>query len=477
MASTLELLNSIINAFTLGTYPVRPFLLIGYAMFVFLTVWAYPHASRKLALPERMRKHYERVVRIIALAALALLFIIPIVCELTVFHSFGIPQRDLAIFFTGGEITNTRIAHNHFGKTAIAEFLGNNDAGFIQSSDTGAALLPYVPVWVPPLELALFIIALFSSLYIAANAIAGMPNRRKKIWLGALFSLIGFLVLEKSLDGGFVSDGAASAYGAYIVLIYFSAKRFPRAFIYIVLGYVWVLCTLYFSGFYWPQLYLTYALVHTAIFVLAVYALHYGAFGNNKRIKKILVLLVVIVIGIYASIDGQSDRAYLAKRIVPTATYLAVYDFEATPDVPLVGTIGALNIFETASFAGDTIGKITDEYTLPYWYRPLSTGDITCANPVYETEEKFFLLTRTPLHGVPDQPLVHTSFLSAGSAPPGWYRYSAVISFNPCISRPNDVIRETIRLAGSTTTILYGLKTYSLEHPKGEYTDSGDTIR
>ncbi|MDB5245406.1 MAG: hypothetical protein JWN90_511 [Parcubacteria group bacterium] len=467
MTYTLEILNSIINAFTLGTYPVRPFLLIGYGALIFLAAWAYPFVSKvidkRVSISKGSRKQYDRAVRITALASLALLFLIPIICEISVFNSFGIPQRDLAIFFTGDEITNTRIVHNHFGKTAIAQFLGHNDVKFVQSSDTGAALLSYVPRWVPPVELALFILALLSSLYVAASAIAAVPNRSKKIWLGALFTLVGFLVLEKSLDGGLVSDGAGFACAVYALSVLFPFKTILRKGAYALFAYIWILCGLFLTGFYWPLFYLDYGLLHTAVVALTLFALYYGAYGTRVRVKNILIAVTILVIAVTSYEVGKSDRTYLASTIIASSTYLATYESEATPNFPTVGAIGNLQVYDLSSNAGDSIKHIGNEYSLPYWYQPIYVAASSCSTQINRHEERFFVLSTKPLVSTTlYQGIADVAYVPLGNAPAGWYRYGAKVTQAYCVPRSLNVVHEMLRLSGATSTIVYGLQQYTL---------------
>jgi hypothetical protein len=467
MMYLLQILNGVMNTITLGTYPVRPFLFIGYAVVLASILIVITHL-RPRAVWESVSVRTDRVIRILSITSIALLFLISLVTELSVFNAFGIPQKNIALFFAGNEITSTELSHNHFGKSALATLLPQNDEAIVASADTGSALLPYVPKALPYGEVFLFLLALCTSLYISACACLKISGRGKVVAIIILYTLVSFLVLEKSVDGGLLSDGAGVACGIYILLV-LKKRSVIRSSLYISIGYVWVLLALHFMGFYWPLKLLTYTFVHSAVFLLIAYTLHYAINGSNRRVKKILAVFALLTVTVVAYVQSNYDRSYLSSVITPGTSYLSAYEREAGLPLPLLGRIGSLVVYDTSPFAGKTVRDVVDTYHLPYWYQPISIYPQNCSMETNRHEERFFLLSRTPLvDSVAVNDLADIAFSPIGNASDGWYRYGVKVTQGYCVPRSLNVLSEMVHLAGTNTLIIYGMQEYLFIPPKTE---------
>ena len=445
MPHLLTFLNSVTGAFMLGTYPIRSFLLLGAALMLLAGVVV---ARSRMQLSARMRP----ALSFMAIGSLAVLFALTLAMEASVFRAHGIPQRDLAIFMTGEEITDSRLVHTHFGKVIIGASVGRMFPHTIHRSDTGAALLPYVPAPMVVLQGTLFLLALFALFGALASRVASVSGTRQKVALGLLAALSGFIVLEKSIDGGILSDGAGLALAACLGLLFAPLSYFPRALAWGAVGYGLVLGGLYLSGWYWTLTYFAHALAHTVIFFLAAVALWYAAYGAHRRTLALLSCLALGAIGSYAYFDGDG-RAYLRAPLSEGA-YLATYPFESAPDLPQVGQIGRLAVYDASPLSPATVGEAAHALRLPFWYRPFSQGGFC--------EERFVVLSPAPLTDISSASGVALDavFAPAGTSPAGWYRYEARITHSPCLWRYLDVVRETLREAGSDTVIVYQLSTF-----------------
>jgi hypothetical protein len=436
MMYLLQILNGVMNTITLGTYPVRPFLFIGYAVVLASILIVITHL-RPRAVWESVSVRTDRVIRILSITSIALLFLISLVTELSVFNAFGI----------------------HFGKSALATLLPQNDEAIVASADTGSALLPYVPKALPYGEVFLFLLALCTSLYISACACLKISGRGKVVAIIILYTLVSFLVLEKSVDGGLLSDGAGVACGIYILLV-LKKRSVIRSSLYISIGYVWVLLALHFMGFYWPLKLLTYTFVHSAVFLLIAYTLHYAINGSNRRVKKILAVFALLTVTVVAYVQSNYDRSYLSSVITPGTSYLSAYEREAGLPLPLLGRIGSLVVYDTSPFAGKTVRDVVDTYHLPYWYQPISIYPQNCSMETNRHEERFFLLSRTPL--------VDSVAVNDLADIDGWYRYGVKVTQGYCVPRSLNVLSEMVHLAGTNTFIIYGMQEYLFIPPKTE---------
>lgn len=451
--------NELMNTITAGTYPVRPVLFVGYMLGVLVTVWLVrwlPARTRLLKISGISR----RTISVVAISLVSLLFLTNVILQFAVFNYFGIPERSVAIGIQNGEITETRFAHIHFGKVVIASILKGPTQDLILRADTGRALLPYVPQAVVVVESILFVIALLFSLLSAGQYVQPISGKGRQLSALLLLGLLGFYVLEKSLDGGIVSDGAGLALLTWAFLLLMPLHRFAKLIPYMVFGYTAVLLCLYIGGWYWPTSYALLALERTGVLALLILT---GAYflRDMRRAAALAGGIALVGVALFIYHNDASDRDYMSRRIAPDAFYLAAYPEEAKPSLPKVGGIGDLNVYDASSLAPRTVNDVLEQYQLPAAYRPLTPGSYTCSAPALLREERFSVLSPKRLVAVrSDSGLFSLTVTPEYPAPRGWYRYHAVLFYNPCIPRYLDVLEQGIVSAGSDTALVYGLELY-----------------
>lgn len=459
MTESIASVNTIMNVFTAGTFPVRPFLCMAYGMLALCAVLL--RSALPKILGKKTLRRYRRIdpyIRWAVFLSMALLFSLPVLSEFRAYKTYGIPPKSVAIFITGDEVTSTRVAHTHFGKVVVPLVLGSRDTAVVSLADTGAALLPYVPSSVPRVSLILLLCAAIGSLLVVARLAGDIPGKSRKAAFLVLYTLLGFLSLDKAVDGGFVSDAAGIVFFAYGALTLFPPRAFSRLLAGGGLLYGVVLWYLHAAGFYWPDSYFFEALQRSAVLLLTLYALHYSAYGKQRIWKGVLLIAAVSSIVVLSQVLNADEREGLQAPISPPHMYLSVMNDEAKPPLPVIGTIGRLTVYDTSPLIGKTVSAASDLFKLPYWYQPFTSGTENCAEHPREKEESFKVLSPVPL-----QDIQAPSGLAAGTfefietRPAGWYRYDATITYHACISRYFSVLQEVLRLAGSDTAIVYDL--------------------
>lgn len=448
MSEFLLLASSVLDVFTEGTSPVRLALAPLYLGTLVLCFRFLPW--------HRMRR-VMRSAPIIALGAVLCLFILSFSLQLSVYRAHAIPESSLAVFMNADEITNTRLAHIHTGKTAIAMLTHPFASAAVPATDTGAALASFFPGWTGPISLMLLVIAIGMTILSLPRAFRGVEGKAARMAALLLYALVSFMALEKSVDGGILSDGAFLALATWGMLLWVPERYFLRAFLLASVVAAGVLAFGIYHGLYWGEGYVFDAVEKVGVLFLLILALHCA---RTRGIRSILSLTLItgamLAIGLKAYSEFAPRSAYLSAAVSGYG-YVAAYLSEARIGNESIGTIGRLQIYDVGSSEG-TVADLIDQYRLPYWYQPVSMQNQHCRNTSLEQQADFFVL----LPNEPERLSVTASRLSTLSLtyidtdPSGWKRYQASLRMQTCVPRRWDVVREMLRELGHDRAIVYG---------------------
>jgi hypothetical protein len=459
MQSILIFANEILNTITAGTYVIRPVLFLAYLIAVVFATFVLIALQGKIRKP-LLNTIWIRTISLTAIGCFSFLFLVNLFLQIFVFSALGISERSVAVAIDKGEITDTRLIHIHFGKVIVAEAFLAPTKSLVLRSDTGRALVPYVPRVLIFLEIAALFIGLITSGLASAFYVSKINGIGRRISAALLAGTLGFLVFEKSVDGGIFSDSAGFALFAYTGLLLMPLARFRKTYPYMIVGYVWVLLLLYVFGFYWPQSYLMYTFERLGILVLLCAT---GVFGIQGRRTQAMAgaALVLCCISAFIYFNDAGDRTYLNTATTPGSQYISVYAEEAQPAIPFVNRIGDLRVYDVSSLAPVKIENILEKYNLPAAYRPITEGSFVCTKPTLVLEDTFEVLSPKSLvdTGTSDG-FYSVAFVRKYPAPAGWYRYQAQLVYNPCVSRYLDVLEQAVKVGGSERAIIYDLNVY-----------------
>lgn len=176
----------VVGKFSYSTSNAAALTLLAYVSAGFLIAWRFK--------PTTVPKHALATLT----AALCLGHMLNLWLTLRYLHEFGLPPGVHLYHWVGQENSFTSLMHSHLGKTALsaaAEILG----GAPMKYDTGRVFLPWVPVAVPWLIGASFIVGIVS----AGLAIPAIASRHRDDPAALLLYLLASLTcLRAMLDGG-----------------------------------------------------------------------------------------------------------------------------------------------------------------------------------------------------------------------------------------------------------------------------------
>ncbi len=452
MSIFLLILTSPLHVFTDGTSPVRLLLFLAYLVALAVAV---------RLCPKELPALWHKVLQTVALISVGLVFLFGLTLHTWVIATHDIPQQSLAVFLADDEITGTRLLHNHAGKAAITVLSAPFAQNLVPIVDTGSALAQSFDHVFATLLAILFFIALAASLLAARGAIISGEGKRRWYASFALYGLVAFIALEKSVDGGIFSDGALIALVAYGALLFLPPRLFVRTLLGGACVYVVLMTLLTTYGFAWGEGYALSSFGNAMVLFLVCLALGTMRQGGvSRRIVIVLTFLALISLGTKAYLDTIGKIEYLTAPLVPDTSFIGAYSTESVPALASIGSIGRLEIFAPDEENRMSISELIDRYHLPYWYQPISHYAGSCTLPAETLRATFSVLTPEPLiqqiHGVPGLALL--TLTPAGITTAGWTHYRGTLVMHPCVPRRWDVLREMLRGANAPEAIIFGFE-------------------
>jgi hypothetical protein len=445
--------TSWIHVFTDGTNPIRIVLLVLYLLALFATVMFF--YERRIELKQK-----KGILQFLAISSVSVLFLLGLAAHQWITARHDIPEHSLAVFLESDEITNTRLTHNHAGKTAIAALVAPFSSYLTPSADTGAGISSFFSPLFSSISALLFVVAIATSLALGPHVIRQVSGRGKRVAAFVLYGLVAFVVLEKTVDGGILNDGAVVAFAAYIALIMLPVRYFFRVLLLGVLVFTMIASILFLSGHYWGgEQYVVGPIANAFVLFLILSALH-NACIQGWRSKRTLVVLVIALaaLGSKAYADTAFKISYLSAPADPDTSYSATYLPEDNTHTRSIGSIGRLEVQTVESRNSMTIGEVIDASHLPYWYQPVSLYKGSCAEPA--TRQAVTFVVHIP--EAPEELSSVASNLAAltltpiGTDAAGWSTYTGSLFMHPCVPRRWDVLREMLRTVGVERAIVHG---------------------
>lgn len=442
-------INAVFSVFAYGTYPVRPFLFVA---FLLLLVGVFFAARRGYEIHFR----FVHAAKIVALTSVALLFTMNLIASFAIFRAHAIPAGTLAVFLDESNQTALMITHSHVGKVIMGAPARQFVSGPPLSADTGAALVPAVPAWLPPVEAFLFLAALLSSLA-AFPELLSQRHGRARGWFFLLYGLTVFIVFDKVIDGGILNDAAFLATAAFGAMFFAPPRRFLVWLWWGVIANAWIIAGVYLSGAYQSGAVLLTSVERVCIFAGLACALHFLTIDGRRRIGAALLVLVFIACGIKAYPDVVALHNYLATPIDPIRSYAASY--EPLPGLTRVANVGKLGMYDLHPLAGVSFGVFFARDNLAVWRIPVSHDGVLCTRPPYIVHIYFTLLApeapATLSYQVPA--IGDISLVPSGTDPSGWNTYKGIVTLNPCAPERYAMLREFILGTGIPSAVIYGL--------------------
>ncbi|MES2014232.1 MAG: hypothetical protein V4437_00255 [Patescibacteria group bacterium] len=447
-------LDALFDVFAQGTFPIRFFLFALYlaAMLVVVVVYRWCVSKGVTFSP-----HVDFGVRGIVILALVLLFVVNIFLQVLIFSEHSIPIRSLAYFVDSSEITSTRLTNSNFGKVVIGASLPLVFPHTKDIADTGAALVPYVPLPLIAGESILFLVALLGSLAVYVSCTRGLSyGRVHHVFFFFLYGLVAFLALEKSLDGGLLNDGAYLACMLYASLLFLPSWRFYIGMAVALFSNALLIVVLYVSGMYWNIPYLVDVVQKTLILFIFVGTLYAGGQKLRPAFLTVLLLLSFFCIGVKAYEGSAGEYQYRASPVDAAESFIGLYGVPRD-SFELQGMIGRLGVYSLAGTSYKNKEELLERYAISPWYLPISQSTGACAIETSFRTLHFFTLTALPLAQstltVPH--MLDGTFTLLGRDASGWYRYESVIHVASCVPRPIDVVRESTLLGSENARAIF----------------------
>lgn len=439
--ATLDAVTSVISD---GTYPVRFFL---------ASAWVGTLALVGYCL--RSRTLDSRVFfwsRALGTIALALMFLLTGLMQYALHRTYEVPLASVALYVEGEDITGTRMTHMHTGKAALGALPGAER--FSGRADTGSALDAFIAPLYAHALLLLAGILLMALIAAYAGMVRTLQASGRVIPGTALYALLSFVVIEKTVDGGIVSDAALLASVLYLALLWLPARMFFSVLFYGLIAQSLILAAAFALGGYAPSDVIA-ASVRAALLALIAAALHLSWTRPKYFGRRIMHSAAFLACGAFVVWQGIPDWTYLRTSLAADSVLIA-YPNERLAGLAPDGSIGGLGIYRLPGTPDTAVQDAVDRYDLPYWYRPIG-----CIGGADSMARREFTVVSPKELADPGIPHASLEYQPQGTTSSGWFRYGGVLTAPECLARRTDVLKELLHLSGAETGVIYDIRTYA----------------
>ncbi len=420
------------GVFIEGTYPIRIVLFIGY-------IGALIIASR--ALVPRVSDGMVRGARWAALIASAAVFAGSLVGFIAITERHAIPITATVWLMDADELTSSSLANNHVGKAVIGLVVPHLFPDTVRTADTGRGVVPHLPLGFVLLLAASFAVAVAASLI----AIGSQPKKRRIAHL-ALYALLSFIVLAKSLDGGIMSDTALVALAGYGALL-FAPSRLPAAASIAFGMQVAGVLLLSRVGGYETAAAGWLSIERAAVLLCTIVSLHAVLTGDRQRIAAASALAALVMAVVAASPAIESRLSYLHA---PVEAGSVAFRSQSAVSLTAEGRLGRLTFFALTGTEG-SIGALSQALHLPPWYSYFARKERNCALGMSSI---VLVPERLEREEVVVPGVLSAAFFFMGNDRSGWYRYKLSLKHDHCLVPSPELLREAAYAAGAKDDVL-----------------------
>lgn len=445
--------HTLINPFASGRSVVKVGLFLWYTLL--LTIWGWLVTKFKSLVVRKLPTKWLLVSVVTTLTYNLTLFLV-------FYHKWGFEIKKYVLTFHGGEMSSTRLLHNHIMKGVNGTLLNLFGAAHQENADTGLAFVGLLPsAW----YLVGALLVLVSAVLLVWKFIQLYQEQVKCRGLFIiLYSIVGFSLLKNMLDGGLLNRETPVALTALVLILLIShnKKQAYRLVTLPALGYA-LLVAMFHHTFYVPVLGFKSMLYKNATFVALVATLIYWQtihwkLTDKRRIWLGASLIILSAVLFYAPMDGAIVTYFNSRRIIgPEGAIVSLYNPPnygngSSQDWKQVEQIGDLTIYEVRPEKPTKINEILLNNHLLANSLPINLPGITCAKERGTNTVNFNLYTaqrlqddNTQYQFVPKMTIVPVASQNS------LHKYKVSVEMDSCTPRVLSTIEELLQRRGLDT--------------------------
>lgn len=443
------IIHTIVNLFAGGRSFTKVFLFLAYLITLLLTVHLKIVSGNKWTIKAKQ----------ILIGLIAAVFLLNIGSFLWFANNFGFSAKDQIVTVNNGELSSTKLLHNHTIKGAVGAVLYSTSSSAAQENiDTGLPYVNLIPSWVYVLTiiLTLLIFAGVSDYFMGT-----WQDQKRPVLYAVLYSIITFSLIKNIFDGGLLNHETIVSFAFFIYLLFHNHHKIKEWVLGILGTYIAVLILLYWYGFYYDFSEFSYGVYITITLTLILTSLT-SLLSPSKTTRQTKLLIILTILMVYYPFAGDlSILVYRQKTISSDGALVALYKKPMNKSYKLVEQIDGLGIYSFHTNKPIKNSVILDENNLLDNFLPVGIPWKTCLPSNKLNSYDFTLSSIKPLSKKSIATENDNSKVSVRINPlvpsHGLNRYNVKLSFPQCWPREVNIIEEYFKAQGLKTFFITDL--------------------
>ena len=443
-----DFLHVLVNSFAGGRSGVKVVLFFCYISL--LGFIALAPKLEKLSFKLTLRLAYISTIGALLLSAIA---------QTHFSYQYNLDQKDIAVVFNLGEISSTRLLHNHTFKGIIGSILNIFGKGTYENIDAGLPFVGIIPAFYFKIGGILFLTSIVSHLLYFKKIFPYKVDSWRNILFIIIYGICSFTLLKNIIDGGIFNYETGACIIVLGILLGSNsmwAKRYALSGLSI---YLLIYTYFLYIGAFTSTIQYVLTLVHLLAItsILAVLSWIYA----SKNITRLQILLVAFtLLLIVPSFETDLDITNYRHIIIPkdTGAIVGMYKEKNNAQYKHLVDIGNLHLYHFFPGSQTTkVASILQNNNLLDNLNPVSVPWLDCFPQGKITTYSFTLLSKNKLG---KDAYLNKDFLYIKADPipkidqNNWESYKIHATIKPCLPRHVNILEEGLKQMGTETFIL-----------------------
>ncbi len=425
-------IHSFINIFAGGRSFTKVVLFLVYLLLILLAI------NLKVALP-KIKDRWKNVL----VGAVLLAYLLNIGSFIWFYHHYGFNYQDYVIAENHGELSSTKLLHNHTFKVVSGTILSFTHKANQENIDTGYAFVGMVPDWVAWAGIILIIVVLY---LLAWQFLSAWQQEKFPRLYGLIFAIVTFSIVKNIVDGGPFTHEAAVSIPLFVYLVFRGKAWLKNAILIWALFYVALVVGCYWLGMYSGFSDFSFQLYLICLYAFAMMALFYVSWGKAVNRPALLCGIFIALMFYYPLSADLSLASYRHQAIGDEGALVGLFHDPHNPAYKPVKILGNMTIYSYLPDQHTTVGQILNEQDLLDNFQPVTVPGETCLTHGSRTRFDFVLSTFEQFHPVTVKEMFN-SIKELGSDH-GLFRYQVELAFPQCWPREVNVVEQYFLSAG-----------------------------
>lgn len=448
-----EFLHVLVNSFAGGRSGVKVVLFFSYISLLGVIALT----------PRQKESNSKRLVWIGCISTVGAL-VVGLIAQTHFSYQNDLTQKDIAVVFNLGEISSTRLLHNHIFKGIFGSILHFFGKGSYENIDAGLAFVGIVPAFYFIAGGILFLLSITSHILYFKKRFPYKDESWKNLLFIIIYGICSFTLLKNIIDGGIFNYETAACIISLSFLLASSNVRTKHNAVKLISIYILIYSYLLYLGAFSNTTQYLLTLLHI-LAITSVFAVCAWIYASSKITRLHILLSIFSGLLMVPTLNTDIDIATYRRITIPedSGAIIAMYQKKNDPHYTALENIGPLHLYHFLPGKKTvTIATILEKNKLLDNLYPISIPWNDCFPEGKPTQYTFTLFSQNNLE---KNTYYNHNFLYIKANPitktyrKGWKSYEMHATIKSCLPRHVNILEEGLKLMGAKTFILTKFET------------------